>query len=77
MSEINLAQITELAAKSGRFQVEKNGHDQSITITRRNPTSGKIIEGVRCFITGQCLDLVWNLSPPLSLSEAAKHLNLV
>ena len=77
MAQINLTQLIELATKSKRFEIEKNNHDGSIAIIRKNHETQQIIEGVRCYISGQCLDLTWNLSPPLSLHEAGQLLHLV
>lgn len=77
MATTTRAQLYTLASKAKRFTIERNDHNESFAVVRRHQTTGKILEGVRCFVSGQCLDLSAESSLPFSPHEAAQLLKLV
>ena len=77
MTTTTRTQLYNLASKAKRFTIERNDHNESFAIVRRHQATNKILEGVRCFVSGQCLDLSSESSIPLSPHEAAQLLKLV
>jgi hypothetical protein len=76
MSTITRGQLLKLAKKSKKLNVDISTHDQSFTVSQRDPKSKLIVKSIRCFVSGQCLDLTAGRSPPILPEEAARILEL-
>jgi hypothetical protein len=77
MAQTTRTELFQLGKKSKRFTIELNTHDGSFAIVKRHPTTNKIVEGFRCFVSGHCLDLSDGPASPCTPHEAAVNLKLI
>lgn len=68
-----------LAEESGRFEVSHDVEYDTHTIKRCHKGTGRVLEGVRCYPDGHCIDMTIDLSVSKSMTArvAAEHLGLV
>jgi hypothetical protein len=76
MNTITRGQLFKLAKKSKKLNVDISEHDHSFTISQKDPKTKLIVKNIRCFVSGQCLDLTSGRSAPISPDEAARILEL-
>jgi hypothetical protein len=77
MAQTTRVQLFQLASKSKQLTVAVNDHDDSFTVAKLHPTTNKIVESYRCFVSGQCLELTDGPAIPCTPHEVAIKLGLI